>query len=106
MTTIDKIEQLGADIGREFHAVRVVLFGSYAYGTPTADSDVDLLVVLPEAANPARKFADICLKLDPSFPVDILVRTPENVSERLIMGDDFMKDILEKGKVLYEAHDR
>lgn len=104
MTSMEKIEQLGADIGREFHAERVVLFGSYAYGTPTEDSDVDLLVVLPKAERPAHKSAEIYLKFTPPFAVDILVRTPEKISERLAMGDDFIKEILEKGRVLYESN--
>ncbi len=43
------------------------------------------------------------MKLRPSFPLDLLVRTPSKIRERLAMGDDFIKEILEKGKVLYEA---
>jgi predicted nucleotidyltransferase len=103
LISLKEIRQFGRKIGREFHAERVVLFGSYAYGEPTADSDVDLLVVLPHVESPAHKAAEICLKLDPSFPVDVLVRTPERVRERLAMGDNFMREIVEKGEVLYEA---
>ena len=43
------------------------------------------------------------MKLRPGFPVDLLVRTPDKVRERIEMGDTFMREILEQGKVLYEA---
>lgn len=103
MPTRKQIEKFGRAIGREFGAERVVLFGSYARGEATADSDVDLLVVLPFEGTPVRKSAEITLKLRPPFSVDLLVRTPEKIRERLSMGDDFMRKILEEGKVLYKA---
>lgn len=106
MVTMEQIERLGRDIGREFHPDRVVLFGSYARGTATRDSDVDLLVVLPCEAKPVQKSVEIRLKLRPQFPLDLLVRTPQKLLERLAMGDDFMREVLEEGKVLYEADDR
>jgi len=102
---MERIRQLGRDIGREFRPERVLLFGSYARGTATADSDVDLLIVLPFEGKPVQKSVEIRLKLRPSFPVDLVVRTPENVRERVAMGDDFMRELLEEGKVLYEADD-
>ena len=105
MVAMDRIEQLGRDIGREFRAQRVLLFGSYAQGTATPDSDVDLLVILPFEGRSVEKSVEIRLKLRPSFPLDLLVRTPEKVRERLAMGDDFMREVLEQGKALYEAHD-
>jgi hypothetical protein len=45
------------------------------------------------------------MKLRPKFPLDLLVRTPEKVRQRIEMGDSFMKEILEQGKLLYEAND-
>jgi uncharacterized protein len=106
MVAMRAIETLSQDIAREFKPVRIVLFGSYAAGHPTADSDVDLLVVLPHEGKAVQKSVEIRLKLRPTFPLDILVRTPEAVRARLAMGDTFMRDILEKGRVLYEAdHD-
>jgi len=104
MVTMRDIEQLGLDIGREFQPDRVVLFGSYARGTATADSDVDLLIVMPVEGKPVRKSVEIRMKVRPPFPVDLLVRTPENVRARLAMEDDFMREILQEGIVLYEAH--
>ena len=101
-----QIEDVGRRIGREFRSERVVLFGSYASGTPTGDSDVDLLVVMPFEGSAVDKSVEVRLKIRPPFPVDLLVRTPQVVRQRLAMGDAFMRDILRHGKVLYEADDR
>ncbi len=103
MVTINQIEELSRRIGREFNADRVVLFGSYARGVPTDDSDVDLLIILPFEGKSVFQSVEIRMRLRPAFPVDLIVRTPEKVRERLAMGDDFMREILEEGKVLYEA---
>ena len=100
------IADVGRRIGREFHPRRVVLFGSHAGGTPGEDSDVDLLVVMPFEGKPPAKSVEIRLRINPPFPVDLLVRTPQAVQKRLEMGDQFMRNIIESGKVLYEADDR
>ncbi len=100
---MDRIEEFGRRIGREFGAERVIVFGSYARGAVTDDSDVDLLVIIPFEGRSVDKSVEIRMKLRPQFPVDLLVRTPEKVRERIEMGDGFMREILEEGKVLYEA---
>jgi uncharacterized protein len=99
------INELSLRIAREFRPRRIVLFGSYARGNATADSDVDLLIVLPYEGRAADKSVEIRLKLRPSFPIDLIVRTPEKVRERLQMGDTFLLDIMENGRVLCEADD-
>lgn len=106
MVKINKIKEFGRQIGEQFHAQKVVLFGSYAQGRPTEDSDVDLLVIGPFKGRSADKSVEIRMKLRPQFPVDILVRTAEKVHQRIKMGDCFMREVLEKGKVLYEADNR
>ena len=106
MAAMKQIEQFGCDIAREFHPKRIILFGSHARGTPTPDSDMDLLIVLPFEGRSVDKSVEMRLKLRPPFPVDLIVRTPEKVRERMEMGDDFMREILEEGKVLYETDDR
>ena len=103
MTTLKQIRDFGQKLGIEFQPQKVVLFGSYAYGKPTPDSDVDILVVMPLNGNPVDKSVEMRLKLRPIFPLDLLVRTPTRIKERLALGDDFIKDILNKGKILYEA---
>lgn len=103
MVAINKIEEFARQIGREFSAEKVVLFGSYAEGTATEDSDVDLLVIVSFEGRSVDESVQIRMKLRPGFPVDLIVRTPEKVRQRIEMGDDFMNEILKEGKVLYEA---
>lgn len=105
MVAMDRIKELGRQIGQEFDAERVILFGSYARGAVTRDSDVDLLVIGPFEGRSVDRSVQIRMKLRPGFALDLVVRTPEKVRERLAMGDDFMQDILDEGKVLYEADD-
>ncbi|MDD4888526.1 MAG: nucleotidyltransferase domain-containing protein [Phycisphaerae bacterium] len=104
MISMKDIRALGRRIVLDFPAQRVILFGSYAYGRPTEDSDVDLLVVMAFKGHPAYKSAEVLLRIAPSFPTDILVRTPGYVRKRVAMGDSFMQEILARGKVLYEGH--
>jgi len=103
MVDMHSIEETTARIVQEFQPERIILFGSYAYGTPTADSDVDLLVILPFESKASCKSLDILTKINPKFAVDILVRTPEQVQQRLAWNDFFLQEIIEQGKVLYEA---
>ena len=101
---MNEIEDLAGRIGREFHARKVVLFGSHASGAVTSDSDVDLLVIMPFRGRRVDQSVAIRMKLRPSFPVDLVVRSPKEVRERLKIGDSFIRGMLETGKVLYEAH--
>ena len=105
MVAMKEIRDLSRRIAREFRPRRIVLFGSYAEGRANPDSDVDLLVVLPHKGKAVEKSVEIRLATRPPFALDLLVRTPAEVRKRLAMGDTFMADILEKGKVLYEADD-
>lgn len=93
-------------IVREFHPEKIVLFGSYAYGKPHPDSDVDLLVVMPFEGSPFRQAGIILGHVVHTvgvLPMDILVRRAEQVRQRVLMGDSFMREIIERGKVIYEA---
>jgi len=100
-----QIRKFSRRVVREFHPRRIILFGSHAHGAPTEDSDVDILVILPFRGRAVDKSVEIRMKTLPPFPVDLLVRTPKMVRKRMAMGDSFMRDILEKGTVLYEADD-
>lgn len=88
-------------IGDRFGPERIILFGSYAYGRPHRDSDVDLLVVMP-AADETNQAIRITLAFERPFPLDLIVRTPENLRRRLADGNWFLREVMEKGKVLYE----
>jgi len=105
MVSMKEIRGLAQRIGRAFRPRRVILFGSHAYGRPTADSDVDLLVIMPVRGNPVEKAVEIGRRVRPAFPADLLVRTPAEVRRRLAWNDFFLKEVLEKGKVLYESRD-
>jgi predicted nucleotidyltransferase len=98
------VRRFAASVAERFHPDKIILFGSHAYGTPHADSDVDILVIMP-----ARNQLDQAVKIegacDPPFPLDIIVRTPKNVAWRLREGDSFLNEIMTKGKVLYEKDD-
>jgi predicted nucleotidyltransferase len=104
MVALNKIKEFGRQIGEQFGAERVILFGSYAQGKVTTDSDVDLLVIGPFKGRGVDKSVEIRMKLQPQFPVDILIRTPEKVQQRLKIGDQFIREILEDGMVLYDTN--
>ena len=81
------------------------MFGSYAYGTPNPHSDVDLLVIMKTKASlKERSWVVSRLLLPRPFPVDILVKTPKEVEKALEAGDFFLKEILTRGKVLYDRN--
>ena len=103
---IDKrdIQAACDDIIREFAPLQVILFGSYAYGTPTETSDVDLLVVVPTARSERHRWTVETSQPNPSsFSIDLLVRSPEEIAYRLSHNDWFLREITEKGEVLYEV---
>ena len=101
--TTTEIKQLCDQIVREFKPKKIILFGSHAYGNPEWDSDVDLLVIMPFRGRHTRKAIEILDRLNPATALDLLVRTPKQVEQRLAMGDFFMREIIERGKVMYEA---
>lgn len=103
MIVMHDIQILVDAIAREFKPRRIILFGSHAYGNPTVDSDVDLLVLMPYTGHAARVAGEILFRTDPTFAVDILVRSPKEVRERYRMRDCFIREILDRGRVVYEA---
>lgn len=105
MIEMQKILNLSAEIANQFKPEKIILFGSYAYGNPTADSDVDMLVVLSSEGNNFRKTWEILNQTQPKFAVDLLVRTPAEIEQRLAWNDLFLREIIEKGKVIYESAD-
>ena len=104
MVEMRKIRELTSQIARAFNPDKIILFGSHAYGTPHADSDVDILVIMP-ARNQIDQALRIDRALDPPFPLDLIVRTPRNMKWRLEEGDSFLREIVTQGIVLYEKAD-
>ena len=99
------IQRVADEIVRRFRPRRIILFGSHAYGSPTPDSDVDLLVAMDTQLRTVDQAVAIREAVDLPFPADLLVRTPRQIEERLAMGDQFLAEILSRGIVLYEAAD-
>lgn len=99
------IRKYARDVAKQFKPEKIILFGSHAYGEPHADSDVDILVVMPAARNEIDQAIRILRVIDPEFPLELHVCTPKNVAWRLKEGDSFLREVFTKGKVLYEkAH--
>ena len=104
MTRMEYIEELSSKIAREFDPDKIILFGSYAYGTPRPESDVDLLVILPFDGKSFRKSLEIRNRIDPPIDVDLIARRPGDVSRRYAEGDPLIREALARGKVLYERY--
>lgn len=105
--TAKKIRQAARKIAAALRPDKIILFGSFAYGKPTPDSDVDLLIVMESNVHPHERFRQVSELLYPRpFPVDIIVRTPAELRERLALGDCFFREITQKGIVLYERPSR
>lgn len=90
---------------RQYQPERVILYGSYAYGNPTSDSDIDLFIIKDSTDNRVKRAIAVRRILSDStrrIPVSPRIYTPFEVKERLAMGDQFVEEILTRGIVLYE----
>jgi predicted nucleotidyltransferase len=97
------LSDIVSKIVEHFHPKKIILFGSRAWGEPTEESDLDLLVVMDVDGSPIRKASEISRTARPRFlPMDVIVRTPDEIEHRIGIGDPFIKRIMNRGKVLYE----
>lgn len=110
MTTDTKVRdiilRIVDKIKKDYGPDKIILFGSYAYGVPDKDSDIDLLIIKDTQDRPIdRRVAVARIVSDPKrlIPFQPIVLTPVEVQERLEVGDQFVREILEKGEVLYAA---
>ncbi len=103
MVNRHKINSFVRRVAQEFRPRQIILFGSYAYGKPTPDSDVDLLVVMPHKGPPSEQAATIRKRIRAGFPMDLIVRSPDEIRKRTHMGDCFIREIMERGQPLYEC---
>jgi predicted nucleotidyltransferase len=104
MVTRQQIRHLTDEIARQFKPQRIILFGSYAYGKPNDDSDVDLLVIIGRGSTLQKEF-EIRQAIHAPFALDVLVKTRAEVQRRLAWNDFFLREVDQKGKLLYEATD-
>lgn len=92
-------------VAERFHPRKIILFGSYAYGRPTRHSDVDLMVIMPRLRDRGERMSVRIRHAVPrDFALDLLVRTPLEVARGLRDGDFFIREVVARGKVMYEAH--
>jgi predicted nucleotidyltransferase len=95
-------QDIARKVAERFSPERIILFGSHATGAADAGSDIDLLVVMDCPGRPAEQAAAIRRYLNYTRPLDLLVRTPEDLERRLRLGDWFLREVMERGIVLYE----
>jgi len=99
------IRALAQRIAEQFHPRRIILFGSYAYGQPRPESDVDMLVVMETPLKESEQALQIRRSVNVLFGLDLIVYTPENLAQRIAWGDSFLREITMQGLVLYESPD-
>ncbi len=100
------IDDVVRQIAEKFYPKKIILFGSYAYDTPRPESDLDLLVIIDTSLSEAEQAVQILSQIDYLFGLDLLVFTPDHFAQRLDLGDSFLHEVVERGKVLYESPDR
>jgi uncharacterized protein len=99
------IRRFARQIAERFRPEKIILFGSYAYGKPHNESDVDLLVIMP-ARDIVNQAIRIGLAFERPFSFDLIVRTPKQIERGLREADWFLREVIERGRMLYEAPNR
>ncbi len=90
---------------KKLNPEKIILFGSFAYGRPDKNSDLDLLIIMDSQKKSAERIREVSRLLRPRiFPMDVIVKTPEEIEKRIKLGDPFIIHILKEGKVLYERN--
>ncbi len=98
------VKNMARKIRDKYNPEKIILFGSYAYGNPKKDSDVDLLIIKKTKARHLDrlvKIREILQEENRFVAIEPLVYTPEEINKRLELEDDFIKTILEKGVILH-----
>jgi predicted nucleotidyltransferase len=101
----EAIDSVVQQIIENFNPKKVILFGSYAYGQPRPDSDLDLLIIMKTSLSGVKQAVEISRQIQYRFGLDLLVYTPERLDQRINWGDPFLIEIVSRGKVLYESAD-
>lgn len=96
------IIEYAKEVARQFQPERIILFGSYAEGKATADSDVDLFVEMDHTHSSLQQALAIRKAIKRTFPLDLVVKTPREIRKRLQQNDFFLKAIMDNGQVIYE----
>lgn len=96
-----QIEALSKQIAEGFSPEKIILFGSYAYGVPHDNSDVDLLIVMEFTGRKLEKRMEIWRQVQPKFATDLVIRTPSEMIWRYEQFDPLVRNAVDFGKVLY-----
>ncbi|MFQ6130578.1 MAG: nucleotidyltransferase domain-containing protein [Armatimonadota bacterium] len=108
MDAEEAIERVVETIRDGYDPDKIILFGSRVWGDPDADSDLDVLVIKnsdKRAVDRIREVLQLVHRFQQrpySLPLDVLVKTPQEIEQRLAIGDDFIQEILTSGRVVYE----
>jgi len=92
-------------IATAYKPLKIILFGSYAYGEPDQDSDIDMFIIKETDERPIERWVNVCRIVSDRtrrIPFEPLVITQKELEERIKRGDQFIDEILTKGEVLYE----
>lgn len=97
------IQKIVEKIRREYRPEKIILFGSYSYGKPTAESDVDLFIIKESDKRRIDRFCEVrrIIRGIKGISVQPVVFTKKEIAQRLRLEDNFFKEVLEKGEVLY-----
>jgi len=106
MIPMRDIQRYCDGIAAAFKPRKIILFGSYAYGEPTEDSDVDVMVVMPKKRYRRDLGFRMRMQVPAGFPVDVLVEPDDKLQRRIEDRESFILDVTKKGKVMYEGRHR
>ena len=100
-----EIKKWCASVAREFRPEQIIVFGSYGNGNPTEESDVDVLVVMPltRGHRGVQAAAAIRERVPAAFPMDVIVRSPQEIAQRLAVGDGFIASVMRDGQTMYDG---
>ena len=97
------LDEMVQRIVTRFHPDRIILFGSYAKGTPTADRDLDILIVMPVEGSRRSKANEIDLALsDRTIPLDVIVVTPDQFEHQKDAIGTIVRAAVREGRTIYE----
>lgn len=101
---IEVISETIKQIIEKFHPEKIIMFGSYTYGKPGQNSDLDLLIVMNYKGSSKKQAVKILQSIDYHFPIDLIARSTDQIHERIRLGEFFFKDIIDEGKILYDRN--
>jgi len=103
MTVSSKIDDMCRQIVAKFDPKKIILFGSHANGQPNEDSDVDIMVVMPFEGRNVDQAIEIRKNISVDIALDLMVRSPAEIADRLSKEDFFIREIINEGRILYES---